>query len=137
MTPTASTQPIRKGTDYYPKWLDDLADDVMLDAPAMNGSAHGRETVHSIIVKARELYEFQDFHFHGDYGDNGFLEDYSSTVKGAPINVIVTVTRNAEGKAQHVVVNHRPRSSLLLFSHLMHEKFAGTPIAEHFLATEP
>jgi hypothetical protein len=131
-----TSAPARKRTDYYPKWLDQLADDVTLEAPAMNGTAHGAETVHSIIVQARKLYEFQDFHYAGDYGDNGFLEDYASEVQGQPINVIVTVTRNAAGKAQHVVVNHRPRSSLLRFSHLMHEKFAGTPIAEHFLASE-
>jgi hypothetical protein len=34
------------------------------------------------------------------------------------------------------VVNHRPSNALLLFSRLMHEKFAGTPLAEHFLADE-
>ena len=88
------------------------------------------------MVEARKLYEFQDFNFTGDYGDDGFLEDYTSQVQGEPISVIVTVTRNAAGKAQHIVVNHRPRNSLILFSRLMHEKFAGTPIAEHFLADE-
>src|SRR5262249_19435293 len=87
-------------------------------------------------VEARKHYEFQDFNFTGDYGDNGFLEDYTSQVQGEPLSVIVTVTRNAAGKAQHVVVNHRPRNSLLLFSRLMHEKFAGTPLAAHFLADE-
>jgi hypothetical protein len=122
-------------SDYYPKWLDNLAADVTLEAPAMNGTVQGAEAVHSILTQARKLYEFQDFHFVGDYGDNGFLEDYSSQVHGEPINVIVLVTRNAAGKAQHIVVNHRPRNSLLLFSRIMHEKFAGTPIAEHFLAS--
>jgi len=123
--------------DYYPEWLDNLADDVTLEAPAMNGTAHGAEAVRAIVVEARKLYEFQDFNFTGAYGDDGFLEDYTSQVHGEPISVIVTVTRNAAGKAQHIVVNHRPRNSLLLFSRLMHEKFAGTPIAEHFLAAEP
>jgi hypothetical protein len=122
--------------NYYPEWLDKLADDVTLEAPAMNGSAHGAEAVRAIVVEARKLYEFQDFNFTGSYGDDGFLEDYTSRVHGEPISVIVTVTRNAAGKAQHIVVNHRPRNSLLLFSRLMHEKFAGTPIAEHFLADE-
>src|SRR5262245_33957002 len=112
--------------DYYPEWLDDLADDVTLEAPAMNGTAHGAEAVRAIVVQARTLYEFQDFSFTGNYGDKGFLEDYVSQVQGEPLSVIVTVTRNAAGKAQHIVVNHRPRNSLLLFSRLMHEKFAGT-----------
>jgi hypothetical protein len=120
--------------DY--EWLDNLADDVTLEAPAMNGTAHGAEAVRAIVVEARKLYEFQDFNFTGRYGDNGFLEDYTSQVAGKPLSVIVTVIRNAAGKAQHVVVNHRPRNSLLLFSRLMYEKFAGTPLAEHFLADE-
>ncbi|MFL6336139.1 MAG: hypothetical protein ACJ754_22760 [Pyrinomonadaceae bacterium] len=137
MTSTGNSEPARKHTDYYPKWLDNLADDVTLEAPAMNGSVQGVGAVHSIVTQARKLYEFQDFHFTGPYGDNGFLEDYTSQVQGEPLNVIVTVTLNAAGKAQHVVVNHRPRNSLLLFSSLMHEKFAGTPIAEHFLAEKP
>jgi hypothetical protein len=145
MAQTRSFDPARRRTswtgnvwvqDYYPEWLDNLADDVTLEAPAMNGSAHGAEAVRAIVVEARKLYEFQDFNFTGDYGDDGFLEDYTSQVQGEPISVIVTVTRNAAGKAQHIVVNHRPRNSLLLFSRLMHEKFAGTPIAEHFLANE-
>ena len=122
--------------DYYPEWLDNLADDVTLEAPAMNGTAHGAEAVRAIVVQARKLYEFQDFNFTGAYGDDGFLEDYTSQVHGEPISVIVTVTRNAAGKAQHIVVNHRPRNSLLLFSRLMHGKFARTSLAEHFLADE-
>ena len=66
-----------------------------------------------------------------------FLEDYTSQVQGEPLSVIVTVTRNGAGKAQHVVVNHRPRDSLLILSRLMHEKFVGTPLAGHFLADQP
>ena len=128
--------PAHRRSDYYPKWPDNLADEVTLEGAAMNGTARGAETVHSIIVQARTLYEFQDFHYAGNYGDNGFLEDYTSEVQGHCINVIVSVIRNDAGKTEHVVVNHRPRSALLVFSHLMHEKFAGTPIAEHFLADE-
>jgi hypothetical protein len=50
--------------------------------------------------------------------------------------VIVTVSRNAAGKAQHLVVNHRPRSSVLLFARVMGRKYAGTPLAEYFIADE-
>ena len=131
-----SGDPARRGTDYYPWWLDNLADDVTGEGGAMEGAAQGAEAVRTIVVTARELYEFQDFSYAGDYGDNGFLEDYTASVQGEPLGVVVTVTRNAAGKAQHLVVNHRPRSSLLLFSRLMHEKLAGTPYAKHFLAGE-
>jgi hypothetical protein len=128
---------IHQGTGhYYPWWLDKLADDVTLEGGAMNGTARGAEAVRAIVIKARELYEFQDFRFAGDYGEDGFLEDYAASVHGEPLGVVVVVTRNADGNAQHLVVLHRPRSSLLLFSRLMHEKFADTPNAEFFLAEE-
>lgn len=49
----------------YPKWLDNLADDVILEAPAMNGVLQGANVVHTAVTSARELYEFQQFHFTG------------------------------------------------------------------------
>ena len=56
--------------------------------------------------------------------------------RGEPTRVVVTVARNAAGQAQHLAVLHRPRSSVLLFSHFTDERFAGTPVAEHFVASE-
>ncbi len=124
------------GSPYYPWWLDNLADDVTGEGAAMQGTAQGAEAVRSIVVAARELYEHQEFSFTGDYGENGFLEDYTCQIRGEPTSVVVTVTRNAAGKAQHLVVNHRPRSSVLLFARLMGEKFAGTSLAKLFIASE-
>jgi hypothetical protein len=131
-----SGDPARRHTDYYPAWLDDLADDVTCEAAAMEGAAQGAEAVREIVVTAKTLYEYQEFNFAGPYGDNGFLEDYTTQVHGQPTGVVVTVTRNAAGQTQHVVVNHRPRSSMLLISRLLGEKFAGTPYAGLFAAPE-
>jgi hypothetical protein len=102
----------------------------------MDGAAQGAEAVRSIVVAAKTLYEYQELNFAGDYGDNGFLEDYTTQVRGEPLGVVGVVTRNAAGETQHIVVNHRPRSSLLLVSRLLGEKFAGTPYAKHFAASE-
>jgi hypothetical protein len=126
-----------KGAPYYPSWLDDLAADATLEGAAMEGTAHGAETVRSIIVSARELYEMQEFSFAGPFGDNGFLEVYTTPIHGKPTAVVVTITRNAAGKAQHIAVNHRPRSSVLLFSRLMGQKLAGSPLAKYFITGEP
>jgi hypothetical protein len=123
------------GQPYYPKWLDNLADDVTLAAAAMDGTAHGPEGVRTIIGAARELYEAQDFKFAGPVGDYGFLEDYTTPVQGTQVGVIVTVAFNSAGQAQHIVVNHRPRSALLFFARLLLEKFAGTPLAKHWEGT--
>ena len=125
------------GGPYYPWWLDTLANDVTLEGSAMGGAAQGAEAVRSITVTASEIYEGQEVTFAGDYGDNGWLELSTAQVRGEPTGVVVTVTSNAAGQAQHVVVNHRPRSSVLLVSRLLGEKFAGTPLARHFLGNEP
>jgi hypothetical protein len=119
---------------YYPWWLDNLADDATGEGAFMEGAARGAEAVRTVVLAARELYDYQEFNYTGDYGDDGFLEDYTTQLDGEHLGVVVTVTRNAAGKAQHIVVNHRPRSSMLHFSRLMGEKFAGTPYAHLFLA---
>ena len=136
MTYMGSGDPARRRTDYYPAWLNKLADDVTLEASAMDGAAQGPEAVRSIILAVKALYGYQDINFTGDYGDNGFIEDYTTQIHGEPLGVIGVVTRNAAGETQHIVVNHRPRSSLLLLSRLMAEQLAGTPYAKHFLASD-
>lgn len=124
------------GQPYYPKWLDNLADDVTGEGAAMQGVAHGAEAVRSIVLAARDEYKHQEFSFTGDFGDDGFIEEYSCEIRGEPTKVVVTVHRNAEGKTQHLVVNHRPRSSVLLFARLMGAQFADTPLADLFIVNE-
>src|SRR5215212_4799976 len=136
MTSTTNSNPDRKRTNYYPWWLDNLAEDVTGQGAAMQGVLHGAEAVRKLVLDAREVYENQEFQFTGDYGDDGFLEEYTCQIKGEPTSVVVTVKRNVEGKAQNLVVNHRPRSSVLLFARVMGEKYAGTPMADYFIAGE-
>jgi hypothetical protein len=123
------------GHEYYPQWLDNLADDVTFEAAAMDGTAHGAADVRSIVVIAKELYENQQFSYAGHCGDNGFLELYTTDVRGVPTRVVVVVSFNDAGQTQQIVVNHRPRSALLSFSRVMLEKFAGTPLAKHWEGT--
>jgi hypothetical protein len=123
------------GHDYYPQWLDNLAADVTFEAAAMDGTAHGAADVRSIVVTAKELYENQQFSYAGPCGDNGFLELYTTEIRGVPTRVVVVVGFNDAGQTQQIVVNHRPRSALLSFSRVMLEKFAGTPLAKHWEST--
>jgi hypothetical protein len=123
------------GKPYYPEWLDNLADNVTFEAAAMDGTAHGAEDVRSIVVMAKELYENQQFSYAGPCGDNGFLELYTTEIRGVHTRVVVMVTFNEAGQTQEIVVNHRPRSALLSFSRVLLEKFAGTPLAMHWEGT--
>ena len=123
------------GKPYYPVWLDNLAADVTLEAAAMDGTAHGADDVRSIVVTARGVYDNQEFSFAGPVGDYGFVEDYTTQIRGVHTNVVVWVTFNSAGQTQRVVVNHRPRSALLSFSRLMLEKYSGTALAKHWEGT--
>ena len=122
--------------DYYPAWVDNLADDATVEGSLLDGAVQGAEAVRSILVTIRSLYDRQEFKFAGPYGDNGFLEEYVAQVLGEPIGCVVLVTRNAAGQTQHVAAGYRPLSSLLLLSRLVRKKLAGTPYAEHFAASE-
>jgi hypothetical protein len=105
---------------------------VTLEGSVMNGVVRGADAARTLLGYARTLYEYQEFNYAGEYGDHGFLEDYTSRVQGEPIGSVVVIGRDAGGLVRHIVVSHRPRSSVLLFSELMGEKFAGTPYAQHF-----
>jgi hypothetical protein len=137
MTYLGSGDPARRRTDYYPSWLDNLADDVTLEGSVLDGVIQGAEAVRTVLGYARTLYEYQEFNFAGPYGENGWLEDYTAGVRGEPIGNVTVVTRNAAGQTQHIVANYRPRSTLLLLSRLTNEHFAGTPYGDYFLASEP
>ena len=136
MTYMGSGDPARRRNDYYPAWLDELADDVTLEASAMNGAAQGAKAVRAIVLGVKSLYDYQELSFYGNYDDNGFIEEYTTQVRGEPLGVVGVITRNAAGETQHIVVNHRPRSSVLLLARLLGEKFAGTPYAKYFVASE-
>ena len=136
MTYLGNGDPDPQLADYYPAWLDNLADDVTLEGSAMDGFVQGAGAVRTVLVAIRSLYDYQKFHFAGPFGDNGWLEDYTAGVRGEQIGNITLVTRNAAGQTQHVVGNYRPRSTLLLLSRLVGEQLADTPYAEHFLASE-
>ena len=137
MTYMESVDPDPQYADYYPAWLDNLADDVTLEGSAMDGFIQGAEAVRTVVVSIRSLYDYQKFNFAGPYGDNNWLEDYTAGVRGEPIGNVTVVIRDAAGQARHIVGNYRPRSTMLLLSQLIHEKLAGTPYAEHFLAPGP
>jgi hypothetical protein len=123
------------GNPYYPLWLDNLADDVTVEAAAMDGIASGADDVRSIVVVARQFYDHQEFNYAGPCGESSFLEDYSCSIRGMPTYVIVLVSFNAAGQTQRVVVNHRPRTAMLQFSRLMLKHFTGTTHAKYWEGT--
>ncbi|MBV8998767.1 MAG: hypothetical protein JO304_06890 [Solirubrobacterales bacterium] len=129
--------PAGRFDNYYPAWVANLADDVTIEGSLLDGAAQGPDAVRTIVGAIRELYDDQEFNFAGPWGDDRFLEDYTAQVRGEPIACVVLVTLNSAGKAQHIAANYRPRSSLLLLSRLLGERFAGTGYSKYFVASEP
>ncbi|MEU4197976.1 hypothetical protein AB0E69_39195 [Kribbella sp. NPDC026611] len=123
-------------TDYTPEWLGKLADDVTLEAAVMNGIATGPEAVRAILGFARTLYDYQEFNVLGRYGESDFVEDYVATVHGEPIGSVVVIRYNDAGLVENIVINHRPLRSVLLWSEIMAEHFAGTEYGHFFLQPE-
>jgi hypothetical protein len=128
--------PAGRFADYRPAWVDKMASDVTLEGSILDGAVQGADAVRAVIAGARQLYSRQDFNFVAPWGDNSFIEDYTAEVHGTPIGAVHLVHFNADGEAQHIIVNYRPLSSLMLFSRLLRKKFAGTPYAEHYLDGE-
>jgi hypothetical protein len=118
--------------EYYPVWLNNLADDVTLEGSLMNGFVQGPEAVSAIVKCIRKIYEHQEYSFAGSFGENVFFENYTGWVQGEPIGCIVMIIRNAAGQVQHIAASYRPLNTLLLLSRLVGEYFAGTPYSEHF-----
>jgi hypothetical protein len=86
------------GKDYYPAWIDDLADDVTVEGSLLDGAAEGPEAVRTIA---------------GPYGDNGWLEDYAAQVGGEPIGcaVLITSASSTTGPARRSASGPPPRNS--------------------------
>ena len=88
-TYVAAGDPDPRFADYYPAWLGKLADDVTVDDSLLDGAALGPEAARAIIGTIRGLYEHQQFSFTGPFGDNSWLEVYTSEVRGQPIGCAV------------------------------------------------
>jgi hypothetical protein len=118
--------------DYFPVWLNCMADDVTLEGALMNGAVRGPDAVRTILGFIRTLYEDQHFSFAGPLGEDAFLEVYNTSVRGEPIGSVVLVTRNAAGEAHHIAASYRPRRSIVFVAQLLAEHFAGTPYERYF-----
>jgi hypothetical protein len=128
--------PAGRFADYYPAWVDKLAGDVTLEGSMLDGALQGPDAIRAVIGASASCTTARTSTSPAPGGDNSFIEDYTAEVRGTPLGCLHWVTFNADGQAQHIAAHYRPLSSLMFFSRLLRERFAGTPYAEHFLAGE-
>ena len=101
--------PTGKFANYYPACIDKLANDVTVEGSMLDGAVQGADAVRALIGAARQLYDGQDFNFAGLCDGNGFIEDYTTEVRGRPLGANHLIPFNADGQAQHIAANYRPR----------------------------
>ena len=122
------------GVPYYPAWLDNLADDVTLEAAAMDGAAHGAEAVGPSRWPASSMST-----------RNSATPDLVATATswrttpaasaGTPTFVVVLVSFDAAGANPAHRGEPPATSAMLPLSRVMLEKFAGTPYEKHWHGT--
>ncbi|GGJ92334.1 hypothetical protein GCM10011583_24790 [Streptomyces camponoticapitis] len=103
---------------------DNLADDVTLEGVVMNGVLRDRDAVLAQLAVVSGFYRDRVDDFSFDAGDY-HVEEYTAVVAGRPIKATATMHRNADGKIDAVVVNHRPLAAALTFSRLIAESPIG------------
>jgi hypothetical protein len=121
--------------NYYPKWLDDMADDVVLEGSMFDGAIQGRDAVRNVVSTIRSVYDRQQHTFAGEY-PGGFLEEYAAVVRGEPLGCVVLVSFDSAGRTKRVVASYRPRTALVKFARILREKFAAQPYGDQFADRE-
>ena len=72
---------------------DNVADDVTLEASAMDGAAQGVDAVRSIILVVNPLYPYQEIVYAGPYGRRRFHRGlYTTEIGGKPLSVAPATT---------------------------------------------
>jgi len=114
--------PVLLTPDGPPPWLSKLADDATLEATVLKRPVEGKATILALLKHAIPLYEFQRFTYRGDVAPGLFMESYRAQIRGVPIECLVLVHMNAAGRADSLLIDHRPLDAALLFSRLMWEQ---------------
>src|SRR3979490_2692396 len=62
--------------NYYPAWLDNMADGATVEGSMLDGVVQGSDAVRSVVVTIRSLYDRQEHKFAGPYSDTDFLKNF-------------------------------------------------------------
>lgn len=118
-----------------PSFIDNLTEDATLSGGAMNGFIQGKDNVRTFLGTVKALYKDFKVVYEGDT-DKYRLQEYTATLEDHPVTGVVTLRKNADGQYDQVVVNHRPLSSLLVFSKMVSEVLEGKIDKDHFYRLE-
>jgi pimeloyl-ACP methyl ester carboxylesterase len=114
-------------------FADAFADDVILEASAMNEPVVGRDNVKRVMAAASKIYESLTFTDQSAPDSRQYVEWKAEAFGGFRLSGVTILTRDESGAIGHIAIHHRPMQGAILFSTRLGESLRGEIDSKHFL----
>jgi hypothetical protein len=109
-----------------------LADDIVLEASALNRPIEGRDRVMRVLGTASAIYDSLVFTHEASSGPRSYVEWEATAFGGVAIAGVTILTRNESGRIVSARIHHRPLGAALRFSAELRERLHGVVDPSHF-----
>lgn len=109
-----------------------FAEDVVLEASALQRPAEGRDLVKIIMATASNIYESLVFTHEATQDKRTYLEWEATAFGGLKFSGVTVLTKNEDGKIARAAIHHRPLGALQKFSGELRRKLDGTVDSSYF-----
>ena len=109
-----------------------FAEDVVLEASALQRPAEGRELVKTIMGTASNIYESLVFTHEAHEGSRSYLEWEATALGGITMSGVTVLAKNADGKIVRAAIHHRPLGALHKFSGELRRRLDGAVDSSYF-----
>jgi pimeloyl-ACP methyl ester carboxylesterase len=109
-----------------------FAEDVVLEASALQRPAAGRDLVKSIMAAASNIYESLVFTHEASQGARTYLEWEATAFGGLKLFGITVLTKDGDGRIVRAAIHHRPLGALQRFSAELRRVLDGTVDPDYF-----
>jgi pimeloyl-ACP methyl ester carboxylesterase len=109
-----------------------LADDIVLEASALNRPIEGRDRVMRVLGTASAIYDSLVFTHEASSGPRSYVEWEATAFGGVAMAGVTILTRNGSGRIVSARIHHRPLGAALRFSAELRERLHGVVDPSHF-----
>lgn len=102
-----------------------FTDDVVLEAAVLRKPVRGRIEVEAVMAAAADYYTRLAFTHQTTSGARTYLEWEAAAPDGTELAGVTVLTRNRDGRVEHVAIHHRPLDAALEFSRVIGRRTAG------------
>lgn len=112
---------------------DSLAENVVLEATALQLPVSGKTNVKQVLEAASKIYETLEFTEQAGSGSRQYIEWRARAFGGQELRGVTVVTRDNEGAIARLAIHHRPMFGALEFSVTLADRLDGVIDERHFL----